>query len=124
LARSEVVAPAERPPPAVTPPTPPPPPPDVATATTDEAASADRACGGPARRWSYSEGSQAFARVARGWTRARVTAALGPPSVCERDVWTYIGGPYTGPEVRYRLTFARGVVAAIERSSVGCRVVE
>lgn len=39
-------------------------------------------------------------------------------------MWTYVGGPYTGPEVRYRLTFARGVVAAIDHSAVACRMVE
>jgi len=92
--------------------------------TSEAPTSAEGPCGGRAKRWSFSEGSQAFARVQRGWSKARVSAALGAPSSCERDVWTYVGGPYTGPEVRYRLTFARGVVAAIDHSAVACRMVE
>jgi len=78
---------------------------------------------GPRRR-PYKDGARDFPTVEKGWARARVLALLGPPDSCEGEVWTYVAGPFTGPELRYLYRFQSDQVATIDVSRVGCRLVE
>jgi len=78
-------------------------------------------CPQATRSWSYQEGLVAFAAIKKGWSKSRVLATLGGPTSCEGAIYTYVAGPYSGPEGRYRFTFSKEAVIAIETSSVGCR---
>jgi hypothetical protein len=78
-------------------------------------------CPQATRSWSYQEGLVAFSAIKKGWSKSRVLATLGGPTSCEGAIYTYIAGPYSGPEVSYRFTFSKEAVIAIETSSVGCR---
>lgn len=68
-----------------------------------------------------SADSEELAVVQRGWSRKRVLEVIGGPTSCDGAVWSYVAGPYSGPETTYRFTFSGSVVARIETSSIGCR---
>jgi hypothetical protein len=80
-----------------------------------------RSCPQATRNWSYQEGLVAFATIKKGWSKSRVLATLGGPTSCDGATYTYVAGPYSGPEVSYRFTFSKEAVIAIKTSSVGCR---
>jgi len=95
-----------------------------ARSPADASADTPSACPAGPKQRSYTDGSRDFPTVAKGWTRAQVLTLLGPPSSCEGGAWTYIAGPFTGPELRYLYRFQSDQVATIDVSRVGCRLVE
>ena len=96
--------------------------PDTSATKVDAPLSTGRStCPQAKRSWSYQDGLVAFAAIKKGWSKSRVLATLGGPTSCEGAIYTYVAGPYSGPEVRYRFTFSKEAVIAIETSSVGCR---
>lgn len=78
-------------------------------------------CPGQPRPWTVAEGDAHFSQVQKGWARSRVLKHLGGPTRCDGAIWSYVAGPYSGPEVTYAFTFSKDVVVDIKMSGVGCR---